>query len=94
MVGKGCGMVGRGPGSLVSFTGKGGDIGGGEASNPAGCPDNTGADGGRVCTGVIIGTGSGRLVFMVVGVLGHGSGVVRAWLGTGKVDSLGCLGIR
>ena len=67
-------MVGRGPGSLVSLTGKGVDIGGGEASNPAGCPDNTGADGGRVCTGVIIGTGSGRLVSMAV--LGHGSGVV------------------
>ena len=68
-------MVGRGPGSLVSLTGKGVDIGGGEASNPAGCPDNTGADGGRVCTGVIIGCGCAWTWFMC------GSSVVGYWQG-------------
>ena len=69
-------MVGRGLSFMVSSTWENGASGGGAASNPAGCPDNTDAGDGRVGTGkagtgVIIGTGSGWVVSGGVGMLEH-----------------------
>ena len=81
MMERGLCRVGGGLGSMVSSTWKGGASGGWAASNPAGCPDNTGAGGGRVFTGEagtsgIIGTGSGWVLSGGVVVLEHGLGVL------------------